>query len=812
MYTELSRDKQIIAAEENSFEKVFWTNKLAGGNLITHFPAGRAGNRGDTSSFEMKTSRIDGLLYQELSKLSGGSDQKLHIILAAAVAALLTRYVDEGSPGKDVLIVAPVYRPENVGEFINTLLPLRIPQEPGMTFREMLKGTSRVMMETLEHQNYPVGLLFKFFNGQNQEAGIANPQIAVLLENIHEPDHILCMNPAVIFSFYHHQECIDGKLKYNNTIYREDQVEAALEYLLKLLENVVSNLETPLSNFNIVPEETKKKLPGIDEEQETRKTAAGPSKLNAVEEKLAGIWSEVLEIDKNEIEPDANFFQLNGNSLRTIMLISRLFKEFEVRVPLADVFKYPTIRELARYLHGAVGSKYKSIEKAVEKEYYVLSSAQKRLFFLQQWDEKSDAYNVPDIVNWKFPLDMERLKKVVRSMIDRHESFRTAFELVNDQPLQKILSPHEIEINIDYFEAGKDEMDRIMKNFVRPFDLRRPPLLRVGAVQVDERQYLILDIHHIVTDAFSKNIFFNDFLKLYEGEELPPLKIQYKDYAEWQNSESQKEVMRRQEKYWLDRFSGDLPAFRLPTDFERPPISTFEGSTVSFRMAPEELAAIYRLAQSESVTIFMVLLGIYTVMLAKITGQDDVTIGTVVAGRSHADLEQIVGMFVNTLALRNFIFPERTFSDYLNDVKINTLEAFENQDFQFEDFVEKLNLERDASRHALFDVLLVVGNIDLRTKEKGQETLPAIKQKVVGYQNKTSKFDMTLFFHEEIEIFEWEYSTRLFKEETIKEFIDYFKEVASAVVRSPHIKIKDIHITHRLKESSAELFPMEFEF
>jgi acyl carrier protein len=807
----VSRDRQIIAAEENIREKDFWVTKLSGEPVITHFPYGKTKTRDEKSPLETVTFRLEGPLYMEIMKVGSDSDYKLHIILGAVVAVLLAQYTGEGNENRDVLIVSPVYKPAIEGEFLNTLLPLRIPQYPGMAFKEILKETSRSVIEAINHQNYPVEVLFDHFAGPEQDPGVTVPEVAVLLENIHERRHILHMIPTMIFSFHRGQAVLDGKLEYNCTVHEKTQAESVVSHLIRLLEAAAFNLETPVSSFNIVSVEEKKRwMMNIEAEPGETKTVSAP--MNMMEEKLAVIWAEVLELEKNDIDADANFFQLNGNSLRTIMLISRIFKEFNVRVTLADVFKYPTVRELTRKIDGAAGIKYKSIEPVKEKEYYFLSSAQKRLFFIQQLDVGGDAYNVPDAIELDFSLDLERLRNAVRAMIDRHESFRTSFEIVGDEPMQKVHPPHEVEFDIEYYESSKDEVAEIVKNFVRPFDLGRPPLWRTGILQVGQSTYLMYDIHHVVTDAFSKGIFFKDLIKLYNGEVLPPLKLQYKDYAEWQNSESQKEAMQLREKYWLNLFSGDLPVLRLPTDYERPPVSAFEGNSVSFRIEPGELDALYHLTQTEGVTIFMLLLGIYTVMLSKISGQTDIILGTVIAGRSHADLEEIVGMFVNTLALRNYPRPGKSFADYLNDVKTNTLEAFENQDYQFEDLVDKLTLGRDISRNALFDVLLVVGNIDLRSKEKEENILPPIKQKTVGYQNRTSKFDMTLFYHEDLELFELEYSTQLFEQETIKEFIGYFREVAALVARDPFIKIKDINITHRLKESIAEFPQMEFEF
>ncbi|MCP4148511.1 MAG: hypothetical protein GY757_12265, partial [bacterium] len=205
------------------------------------------------------------------------------------------------------------------------------------------------------------------------------------------------------------------------------------------------------------------------------------------------------------------------------------------------------------------------------------------------------------------------------------------------------------------------------------------------------------DMHHIISDGVSFGIFVREFMELYAGKKLQPVPLQYKDYSEWQNRPKEKERVKNQEEYWLNQFEGEIPVLNLPTDYPRPAIRSFEGKTHHFRVEKGETAALKRMALREEATLYMVLTAIFNSFLSRMSGQEDIIIGTPTTGRSHADLEDTIGMFVNTLALRNRPDSDKTYGEFLAQVKKNTLEAFENQEYQFDELVERLNINRDAS-------------------------------------------------------------------------------------------------------------------
>nr|NIM13090.1 AMP-binding protein [Candidatus Aminicenantes bacterium]NIM84716.1 AMP-binding protein [Candidatus Aminicenantes bacterium]NIN19086.1 AMP-binding protein [Candidatus Aminicenantes bacterium]NIN42988.1 AMP-binding protein [Candidatus Aminicenantes bacterium]NIN85731.1 AMP-binding protein [Candidatus Aminicenantes bacterium] len=527
------------------------------------------------------------------------------------------------------------------------------------------------------------------------------------------------------------------------------------------------------------------------------KTSGYAVPQNEIEKKLVKIWSEVLHLDnKNSfhlsIGIDDNFFELGGHSLRATVVISKIHKEFDIKVPLAEIFKTPTIRGLSQYIKGMAADIYTPIKAVETKEYYPLSSAQKRLYVLQQIARDIIGYNEFAVLELKGELDSKRFEKTFSKLIHRQESLRTSFIIVEDEPVQKIHD--EAAFEIEYYDA-KREKGRpadINRSFVRPFDLSQTPLFRVGLIKEEDEKYLLLvDIHHIITDGISQGIFINDFISLYEGGPVPELHIQYKDFSEWQNREKDRETIKKQEEFWRRQFSDEIPVLNLPTDFVRPPIQSFKGSGIDFKLNSEQGTSLKKLALEEDVTLFMLLLAIYNIFLSKLSSQEDIVIGTPIAGRRHPDLQQIIGMFVNTLALRNYPSGRKTFREFLNELKKRTLNAFENQEYQFEDLVENVYVTRDTGRNPLFDTMFALQNMN-----RSEIKIPGLKLMPYNYESRTSKFDLTLQAVEERNtlLFTFEYCTRLFKAETIKRFIGYFRKMVTSVSENVSQKICEIEI------------------
>jgi amino acid adenylation domain-containing protein len=546
----------------------------------------------------------------------------------------------------------------------------------------------------------------------------------------------------------------------------------------------------------------------------------GPSLIytapgNEIERKLVKIWTEILpgsaESGDSTIGIDDNFFMLGGHSLKATAMVSRIHKIFDVKVPMMEIFNWPTVRGLSGYIKKAVGDRFISIEPAEKKSHYVLSTAQRRLYSFQQMNKTSIAYNSPNAYVLEEEVDKDKLELVFRKLIQRHDSFRTSFHPEQNFPgyvVQRV--HHRVEFAAAHHEVEtKEAIEEIIKHFARPFDLSRAPLLRVGLIKAEGgQQVLVYDMHHIITDGTSMEILIRDFMALYTGKELPGLRLQYKDYAQWQNSPARQEAIKKQEDFWLRSFAGGKPVLDLPTDHARPERQTYEGNNFHFALDPKESQQLKVLAAENETTLFIVLLGMFSVLISKLSGQEDIVIGTGSEGRRHEDLRRIIGMFVNTLALRSYPEKNKTFNGFLKELKESTLAAFENQDYPFEDLVEKVVPHRDASRNPLFDVVF-----QFQAAGDSQNQTRALKVKPYQMKVGISKFDLTLWGFEigETLFFNFEYCTRLFEEETIIKMAEYFKRIIAALPENPGKQLIDIEMFTE-EEQEGELVQLTDDF
>lgn len=543
---------------------------------------------------------------------------------------------------------------------------------------------------------------------------------------------------------------------------------------------------------------------------------------DGLEQRLAEIWSEILLVERIGIYD--NFVDLGGHSLKVAELTARIYKEWGVEMPLREVLNLSTIDKLAGYLRTANRSDWVTIHAVEPAEYYPLSPAQQRLFVLDQLSGPSVAYNIPLVLEADGQMDEERLQAALQTLVHRHEALRTSFTLVNGEAVQKItddLAIHLEKVQLDM--PGEIGLEKILQDFHRPFDLSAAPLFRVLLVRLSfERHLLMFDIHHIISDGVSVSILIKELTRLYAEDSLPPLRLQYKDYAVWQKESATLEVVKKQERYWLNVLQGDLPTLELPYDYPRGSVQSFLGLGVEFDFDAELSARLRNLARETDATLFMVLLSIYVILLAKLSRQEDIIVGSPVAGRGHADLEHIVGMFVNTLPLRNAPVAGINYRAFLEEVKENAWGAFENQGYQLDEMVKALHLERKGNRNPFFDVSFILQNIDHLSEEI---RLSGLRLTSVEFISPSAKFDLSLYA---IEIgerirFRLEYCTELFKEETVRGFAAYFEQISRIVLDNPEIILGDIKlldqelkrgITEQLAKQSEDLkksFDLDFD-
>jgi amino acid adenylation domain-containing protein len=516
------------------------------------------------------------------------------------------------------------------------------------------------------------------------------------------------------------------------------------------------------------------------------------------EQKLAKVWREIL--GKSQIGINDNFFELGGHSLKATTLGSKIHKVFDVIMPLDEIFRNPTIKEMAQYLETKTAKdRYVAIEPVEKKSFYPLSSAQKRLYILHRMEPQSTAYNLFQQVMLPEGIDMERLEEVFIKLVERHESFRTSFHMTANEPVQRVQDQVEFAIRFYDLTAREAENieDTVYGSFIRPFDLSQPPLMRVGAVRINASpRFLIIEMHHIITDGTSQRVLEKEFMALLSNREgeLSPLRLQYKDFSRWQNREEQKELLKQQESYWFKVFSDELPVLYLPNDYPRPLIQSFEGSMVTFVLPEKETQRLKDIAKETDTTLYMIILAVFTVLLSKLSGQEDIIVGTPVAARRHTDLERIIGMFVNTLAIRNYPSGEKSFKAFLREIKKRTLEAFENQEYPFEDLVDQMAVRRDTGRNPIFDVMFNLLNMKDYTGD-----LPGIDhQDSHSYQHTTNTaiFDLNLTAVDAVKrlVFNLQYCTRLFKKSTIDRITRYFNIIISSLSGDMEVTLADLEI------------------
>ncbi|MCY8000671.1 lichenysin non-ribosomal peptide synthetase LicA [Bacillus haynesii] len=532
-------------------------------------------------------------------------------------------------------------------------------------------------------------------------------------------------------------------------------------------------------------------LPEPDVAQAAQKEYTAPR--SRTEAQLADLWQEVLNVPKIGVHD--NFFELGGHSLIGMTLIARIQQEMNVDLQLKDLFQAPTIESLAQAAAKAEKKSAVYIEAAPDQETYPVSSAQKRLYVLQQIEGAEKSYNMPAVLQLEGKLDLKRLKSAAQMLIKRHEAFRTTFEIRDGEPVQRIWEA--AELTIDVIDADEQEAEKLIKEFIRPFDLTKAPLFRMSIIRVTEEEHLLLvDMHHIISDGASVSVLIDEMTRLYAGEALEPLRIQYKDFSVWQQH-LLTERHKMQEEYWLKELDGELPVLTLPTDHPRPSVQTFEGSRLSFALKPELVQQLRRLAKETESTLYMVLAASYSAFLSKLSGQSEVIVGSPAAGRPHADLSRIIGMFVNTLAIRTRPEGDKPFSAFLEEVKETTLGAFEHQDYPFEELIEKLNIQRDMSRNPLFDAVFSMQNADLKDLSMDGVTL-----KPYDFAHQTAKFDLTLTAAEEdgLLVFEMEYNTALFKRESIERWSGYWVNLLEAVAENPDARLSELSLLNEAEK------------
>jgi amino acid adenylation domain-containing protein len=529
---------------------------------------------------------------------------------------------------------------------------------------------------------------------------------------------------------------------------------------------------------------------------------------NEMEEELVHIWEDVL--NRQHIGIRDNFFDLGGNSLKAARLISRIFRHWNIRLSLMDVLVNPTIAHISSLLEEPLmQQKMKNVSAALPDigsagahTTYALSSSQKRLWVLSQFDEAKTAYHLPFALHFKGSLDTDAIEAAFEMLIERYDSFRTVFTVnENGEVRQTIRTADELSSGITYHQLTTDVAPVIQSLFEKEFSLSEGPLFRIDLIQTRPDEWILCFVmHHIISDAWSIDILKKELLTLYRNNAqgmdtpLPDLKVQYKDYAAWEQQLLTDGNLNKGKDYWTNKLSGELPVLRLHGDKLRPHTKTFSGNTITEEIDVASLAEFKTILKQERCTLFMGLYTLLNVLLYRYTGQEDILIGTPVSGRYHPDLENQLGYFVNTLPLRMNFQENESFRELLRSGRDVVLEAHDNQMFPLDELLNIIPFQRDNSRNPLFDVFVVLNEdtADLSSwnENAGGLTVAAYESGIMPY----SKFDLSFNFTRSGEsvYVSLEYNTDIYSGATAKQLLSHFNSLLDAIVKDAGQPVKQL--------------------
>ncbi|KGV04071.1 D-alanine--poly(phosphoribitol) ligase, subunit 1 [Burkholderia pseudomallei MSHR4032] len=503
----------------------------------------------------------------------------------------------------------------------------------------------------------------------------------------------------------------------------------------------------------------------------------------AKEEALAAIWRELLHVER--VSRHDNFFELGGHSLLAVQLVSRLRQALSVEVALGTVFDAPVLSALAERLEAENTAVLPPIPLAPRDGRIALSLAQQRLWFLTQLEGVSEAYHMSGAVRLDGPLNREVLQRALNRIVMRHEALRTCFAREEGEPIQ-VIQPH-ADLTVSYHDLREAEQseqrakDLSQAHASAPFDLSRDLPVRVLLLQLaDEAHVVQVVMHHIASDGWSVGVFLQELSALYgsfiaeQGDPLAPLPLQYADYAAWQRRWLASGQLEKQGAFWQTNLSGAPTLLELPTDRPRPPKQSHAGASVEVKLGVALSERVKRLSQRHGVTPYMTLLSSWAAVLSRLSGQEEVVIGSPVAGRNRTEVEALIGFFVNTLALRLDLSSEPTVGELLKRTKAQVLSAQAHQDLPFDQVVERVKPPRSTAHSPLFQVMFVWQNMPA-----GELTIPGLTIRAVETPLQTAQFELTLSLREAGDdiVGHLNYASALFDESTVRRYVTYWRRL-----------------------------------
>jgi amino acid adenylation domain-containing protein len=621
---------------------------------------------------------------------------------------------------------------------------------------------------------------FRIELGEIESLLLQHPSVKEAVVNLYETDN----NPRLIAYIMAKEKSfnLEGELK---------------DYLKTRLPNyMVPSQVMVLDKLPLTPNGKldRKALPGLN----TATSNDFEIPVTSTEAQLASLWQGLLKV--KSVGRRDNFFELGGHSLLATQLIARIRDSFGVELPVRKIFEQSVLSELALEIDkAAVSVALPSITPQPENEPLTLSFAQSRLWFLAQLEGTGTyaTYNMPMALQLDGNLNLEALRSSLTYLLQRHTSLRTYFPALEGKPQVVVQNVEEIEVlaiadlqQLDQKTQAETVQHLADTHAQEPFDLNAGPLFRAKLLQLSQQKnILLINIHHIISDGWSMGVFKREWEQAYAAfaagsdPHLSPLPIQYSDYAAWQRSWLQGDILERQENYWKQQLNDAPSLLTLPTDRPRPAQQSYQGGREEYCLSKELTEKLKVLSQQQGVSLFMTLLTAFNILLSRYSRQEDLCVGTAIANRTHSYTEGLIGFFVNTLVLRSQIQPEQGFSELLQQTRQTCLDAYAHQDIPFEYLVEQLQPERSLSHNPLFQVMIVLQNAQGAGANVG---LPGLNIQHLEQSFPFAKFDLTLDLCERDDQLHcmWEYATDLFEAETIRRMVGHFEVLLEAIAQN----------------------------
>ena len=552
-----------------------------------------------------------------------------------------------------------------------------------------------------------------------------------------------------------------------------------------------------LENFNYTPNGKidRKHLPKPKIEKNKKEIILPRNKTDEI---LLKIYKKAF--NTQDIGIKDSFFELGGDSLIAIKLEIEIKLQLDVDIYVKEILETPVLQDLSDLIvsKASTNSDF-NITKVPNANYYPVSFSQKRVYLTSKMTgAKPTLYNVPGAIVFESDIDQEKLENCINKLIKRHESLRTFFEIIDGNVVQKIVENINFKLetlnNVEY-----EKLDELFKDFVKEFDLAKAPLFRAKFIKFkNNKSCLFIDMHHIISDGKSLNILAEELCKLYSGVNLPNLSITYKDYACYENKLVKSGDLDEALKFWQEEYKGQIPVLNLPTNYQRPAVQTYEGKKIYSVIDKNITKQIREISNSMEVTPFMLLIACYYILLSKYTNQDEFVVGTPISGRINKETYNLIGMFVNTLPLKNKVDSNLQFNEFVLKIKENILDAYKYQNYPFDELVSKLKLKRDTSRNILFDTMFTYQNEGYKNVN-----INGINAYYYIPDTNTSKFDLSIEAipeNEEIKL-SFEYATSLFSEEFIFNLSKHYLNIINSVLDNKKIKISKINMLSKEEEN-----------